>query len=115
MITTILNITEGFNSMITVELTQLISGGIIAVLGFLLARYVRQVDGKQKEVEKRVTDIEKNYKEEFKTVRSDANENHVELLSVIGELQVGMTKALQQIEAQAKLCQLVQSQKNNNK
>jgi methyl-accepting chemotaxis protein len=68
----------------------------------------------QEEIDKvsdRTSQIENNYKKEFKEVRADANKNHLEVLEAIANLALSMKDVSGEVRTQTKLCAQIQAQK----
>jgi predicted PurR-regulated permease PerM len=67
-------------------------GGLLALLAWLIKMAISNLLKKVEEVDNKSTEIEKNYKEEFKTIRKENNERHIEVLDNLSTIRVEIAK-----------------------
>lgn len=63
-------------------------GGLFTLIFWLIKLAVKDTLNKIAEHDKRMDDIEFNYKDEFKRVREGANDKHLEILGVLTEVRI---------------------------
>lgn len=76
-----------------------VMAGLLTLIGWLVKMAVKDSQEKikehKKEIEKvalKATEIENNYKNEFKKIREEANDNHTIVMGALGDLRVQVAK-----------------------
>jgi len=92
----------------------LLASGLGFFIRASLKENIKRIEKHQEEIDKvaeRTREVEINYKGEFKLVRQNINDNHIEVVKAIDKMAISLESLSGRVEAQAKVCEMVQTQK----